>query len=296
MKFAIVQVTQDRPVYYLLHDALRTLCYTLEDLGHDVIVQRNSLSRDRINIIAIGNRFSLSEINALIKQKIPYVVYQTEVFSSLGLNYVTRLSTEFCLDRQRRYLLLLKHATMIWECFDFNQAYLKKLGIESHLIYHGYIPELEGRKKKKELDVDVCFFGSLTEYRKTVLKQLVKKGISVKVLYVEPPFMRDDLLRRSKINLSIRANTNNMSHLPHFRILTGLYQNTMTISEEARGQEWLEGMVDLVPPEEFVEHVMTVLNEGTYLDKVESFKAKFKSQPMTSFMENLVTELKILLS
>ena len=136
---------------------------------------------------------------------------------------------------------------------------------------------------------DVCFFGSITNYRQSVLKELHRRKINIKVLGAEPPFVRDELLRMSKINLSIRANENTMSHIPHFRILTALYHNTMTITEYAKGQEWLEPMMTYVEPNiiGLVNMVEQVLNEGTYEQKAMEYKGVFQSRPMVDIMRGI---------
>lgn len=292
MKFNLVQVAKEAKMYYLIHDPLRSLLYSLESLGHDVIVQKDTMAKDRVNIIALGERLTIQDIDKIIASKVPYIVYQTEVFTDNGLNFQEGVTKEFCLEKQERYLKLCRHATMIWECFDFNQKYLQNLGIESHTIYHGYHPRLEGLPKKKTLDIDVCFFGSLTPYRLKVLRKLVKKKLNVSILQWEPPLFRDETLRRSKINLSIRANDTTMSHLPHFRVLTALYHNTMTVSEQGRGQDWMQDMMEMVPENDFVESVVSALSSNEYEEKAMIHKKELMRYPMTEFMKPLIPELK----
>jgi hypothetical protein len=292
MKFNLVQVVRETKMYYLIHDPLRSLLYSLESLGHDVIVQKDNLVMNRVNIISLGLRYSLEEINKIIDSKVPYIVYQTEVFTKQGLNYQEGLLESDCLVRQERYLKLCRNAIMVWECFDFNQKFLKEIGIESQIIYHGYHPKLDGLPKKKELDIDLCFFGSLTSYRIRILQKLRKKRFSVAVLQFEPPLFRDEVLRRTKINLSIRANDTTMSHLPHFRVLTGLYFDTMTVSEHGRGQDWMKDMMHMVDADIFVESVSAALSSKEYEEKGLLYKKEFMRHPMTDFMEPLIPDLK----
>ena len=97
----------------------------------------------------------------------------------------------------------------------------------------------------------------------------------------------------SKINLSIRANADTMSHIPHFRILTALYHNTMTITEYAKGQEWLEPMMTYVDPNinDLVDMVETVLSDGSYEQKALEYKEVFQSRPMVDIMRDLLKDL-----
>ena len=291
MKFNIVQIIQNAVVSHLIHDPIRLLMYTLEDMGHDVVVNKDTFMKDRVNIIVIGTRLSEASIDALIKSKVPYVIYQTEVFSDKGLNYQPTSNIHQTLEWQRIYLKLLSGASMIWECFDFNQQYLQNIGIESHLMYHGYHRFLEGRAKKAELDIDVVFFGSLTPYRAKVLKSIKTAGISMMLLQHDGPLFRDEVLRRAKINLSIRANDDTMSHLPHFRVLTGLYHNTVTVSEQAKGQDWMVGLVDLVPPQEIGNRLQEMLRSKEYIPLAQQYRRAFLERPMEEYMTDLVAEL-----
>ena len=296
MKFNIVQIIQDAVVSHLIHDPIRLLLYTLEDLGHDVVVNKDIFMKDRINIVVIGTRLSEVAIDTLIKHKVPYVIYQTEVFSDKGLNYQPIINIEQTLEWQRVYLKFLRGALMIWECFDFNQEYLQKIGIESHLIYHGYHRLLEGQPKKQDLDIDVVFFGTRTPYREQVLKTIKQRGISLMVLQHDGPLFRDEVLRRAKINLSIRANDETMSHLPHFRVFTGLYHNTMTVSEHAKGQDWMVGLVNLVPPQEVATRLQELLKSKEYIPLAQQYRQAFLARPMEEYMKDLVAELKVRLS
>ena len=121
MKFNLVQVVKDTKMYYLIHDPLRALLYSLESLGHDVIVQKDTMSKDRVNIISLGERLTMQDIDKIIASKVPYIVYQTEVFTDEGLNFQVGLTKQFCMEKQERYLKLCRNALMVWECFDFNQ-------------------------------------------------------------------------------------------------------------------------------------------------------------------------------
>ena len=296
MKFNIVQSTRKASITYLIHDPVRTLMHSIEALGHDVTFHQDHFIVDRINIIVLGFRLSEKMVNRLIESKIQYIVYQTEVFSEHGVNYIKEWLAKSVVNihLQEVYLRLLKNALAVWECFDFNQKFLLERGINSQIIHHGYVPQLEGQPKKGNL-YDVCFFGSMTDYRQEILKAMHKRGINIHVLGAGPPFVRDELLRMSKINLSIRANADTMSHIPHFRILTALYHNTMTISEYAKGQQWLEPMMTYVDPniEDLVNMVEQVLNEGTYEQKAIEYKRVFQSKPMVDIMRELLDTLSI---
>ena len=297
LKFAIVQITRpQQKIYYLTHDPLRTLLYSLESLGHDVICTRNSFAKDRINILATAYNLDSQNANILIKSKVNYVVYQTEVLSAKGINvfYDKTANVRSALGGKKAiqtYLRVLSNSRMVWDCFSFNKNFLSKLNIDCGLIRHGYHPNLEGQPKKQNLDLDLLFFGSLTPYRKRILDALNKKGYKLAVLSLEPPLFRDDCLRRTKLNLSIRANPQGMSHLPHFRVLTGLYHHTLTVSEICSEQKWMEDMVMMVPPEQLVETCDRILQSGEWEERAQKCRANFLQKPMTEYLRPLVARL-----
>lgn len=121
-----------------------------------------------------------------------------------------------------------------------------------------------------------------------MFKQLIKEGLNIKILKFEPPAMRDDALRRAKVNLSIRANATTMAHLPHSRIMTGLYLNTMTVSDPVYGQEWLFPMMDIVETEQITEHIVQIIKDGTYVSKAQQYKELYKEHKMINIMRPLM--------
>ena len=296
MNINIVQVTnKSNPLmsvmYYLCHDLVRSLIFSLEDLGHNVIFQKDIFHPTWLNIVVTGFNTDPRTLERLKINNIKYIVYQAEIFSNMGLNNDNPDLVKEYLMVQEQYLELLKSAIHVWDCFKFNQVFLKQRGIKSSFIRHGYHPGLEGREKKQNLDVDVVFFGSFTDYRKQILKRLYSEGLNMKILNFEPPTMRDDALRRAKVNLSIRANPTTMAHLPHSRIMTGLYFHTMTVSDPVYGQEWLHPMMDIVSTEDITSYVTEIIKDGSYKTKSDEYSQMYRQHLMTDIMSLLMEEL-----
>ncbi len=296
MRINIVQITNSTHVmfsllYYLCHDLVRLLIYSMEDLGHDVIFNKDKFVPDRLNIIVTGYLMNIKEVEHLKKSGIKYIVYQAEILTPLGLNNDNLEKSHLSLIVQNNYLNLLQGAITVWDCFDFNRQYLLEKGIQSSLIRHGYHPEMEGRAKKEEQDIDVVFFGSVTNYRNVILKKLHKEGLQIKVLNFEPPAMRDDALRRAKVNLSIKANPTNMAHLPHSRVMTGLYLNTMTVSDPVYGQDWLHPMIDIVETENITTHINQIIQDGTYRTKSVEYKKMYMQYKMVDIMRPIMQQV-----
>ena len=296
MRINIVQVTGKLGMlYYLCHDLIRLIMFSLEDLGHDVLFQKDIFEPDCLNIIVTGYHLEPRQVAYLRRQNIQYIVYQAEIFSPLGLNNDNPKLKERFVAVQDSYLGLLEGAVHVWDCFRFNQAFLAERGIASSFVHHGYHPGLEGRPKKERHDIDVVFFGSHTDYRKQIFKQLIKSGLKLTILKFEPPAMRDAALRRAKVNLSIKANPTTMAHLPHSRIMTGLYLNTLTVSDPVYGQDWLHPMMDIVPTEDLTDYIHQIIQDGTYQQKSETYSRMYRQHAMVDFMAPLMEELQDIL-
>ena len=57
------------------------------------------MAKDRVNIIALGERLTMQDIDKIIASKVPYIVYQTEVFTDNGLNFQEGAKSIVCQNK-----------------------------------------------------------------------------------------------------------------------------------------------------------------------------------------------------
>ena len=154
------------------------------------------------------------------------------------------------------------------------------------------MPQLDGYQNKGSV-YDICFFGSLTQYRRERIVRLKHLGLNIRILANVAPLVRDETLRVSKINLSLLANDTSMTHLPHFRVLTGLYHNTMTVSESARTQDWIQPMVKMVDGgvDDLIATIMDLLETGSYTTLAQEYREQFVAMPMKDIMQEMLVDL-----
>ena len=69
----------------------------------------------------------------------------------------------------------------------------------------GYMPEMRRIEPASEQDIDVLFYGGVTERRGEVLQDLKDAGLGVKVLQNHWGFERDRYIARSKVVLNMHA-------------------------------------------------------------------------------------------
>lgn len=93
-----------------------------------------------------------------------------------------------------------------FEVWDYSERNIEKfieLGVKKiKLLKIGFQKELARISESKVKDVDVLFYGSINERRQFILDGLLKKGLSVKVLFGVYGKERDDWVARSKIVLN----------------------------------------------------------------------------------------------
>ena len=135
MKFAIIQLATPKTKFlHVLHDPMRSLLFALEDLGYDVVVDKNHFYPDRVNILINSCCLHQDTVAALIQGNIDYVIWQTEALSDQGINICSGKGPNDLIglgDKEalKQYLVALAYSRMNWECFIFNQEWLKKAKI-----------------------------------------------------------------------------------------------------------------------------------------------------------------------
>lgn len=106
----------------------------------------------------------------------------------------------------------MKNAKAVWGYKRQDAEFVEKLGVPFHLVPFGYAPYYEtifqehNEGKKLQQDIDVLFFGSISERRRRILDELKQRGMNVHVASEHNHVWGeklDELLARSKIVLGI---------------------------------------------------------------------------------------------
>lgn len=161
--------------------------FSLLDRGHDSVLRINQFDRDRVNIV-LGAQLLPPEWQA----KLPA---NTVIVNTEQLGSVQHPWTETLLTLARRY--------SIWDYNRRNVDYLRAAGIDRlQSLQLGYHPKLHRLSPVAEPDVDVLFYGSLGERRKTLIRQIEARGLRVKTLFGVYGAERDRWIERSKLVLN----------------------------------------------------------------------------------------------
>lgn len=106
----------------------------------------------------------------------------------------------------------MRNARAVWGYKRSDAEHVEKLGVPFHYVPLGYAPYYETsfrrhtEGKKLPQDIDVLFFGFLSERRRRILDQLEQRGMNVQVVSQANPAYGeklDEFLARSKIVLGI---------------------------------------------------------------------------------------------
>ncbi|MBW4646454.1 MAG: hypothetical protein KME23_26260 [Goleter apudmare HA4340-LM2] len=165
--------------------------YGLIELGHDSVLSTETNVPDRQLIILGANLIPFSQIilptNAII--------YNLEQIHP-GSPWLTP------------ELLKLFSQHRLWDYSQQNIVQLAKLGITnvSHLQI-GYVPQLTRihQVPEEQQDIDVLFYGSLTQERLSIIKSLQAHGLKTVALHGVYGQERDEFISRAKIVINIHA-------------------------------------------------------------------------------------------
>lgn len=188
MKYNICIVKPDR----YLHSAAflelaQLLGYGLEDLGYSVTISINSIFADARNIIIGCHLLDPSLIESTPETSIIINTEQLGTVSSPWHHKIRRWVTRF----------------QTWDYSEGNLARLREIGAEEpKLLRLGYHKRLARIDKSSPQDIDVLFYGSLSERRKRIIHDLKAAGSNAMAVGVYGE-ERDRLIARSKVILNV---------------------------------------------------------------------------------------------
>ena len=218
---------------YGYNEVIQTLTWGLQQLGHTVSYGKNQFAQDCKNII-FGHQIAEESILSLVPKG--SIVYNLEQYNRL-------LSEEVENDPRFSFGFSVKNFE-IWDYSEDNIVLWNKLkpSFPVSKVPIGYAPILTRIPKAPEQDIDVLIYGSPSDNRVEILKQLCSQGLRVVFLYGFYGEARDALIARSKIVLNIGQYDKTfeivrVSYLMANRkaVVADLYENITIESDVANG-------------------------------------------------------------
>jgi hypothetical protein len=214
---------------------------------------RNTIKPGRINIV-MGSMIFLPDDGKAINdlRKYPYIGYQLE-----------QLDADHGLAaRNLTYYRFLEAAAHIWDYSPVGMRFLSRTRLRDKISFlpPAYHPSLEKVRPAEERDIDVLFYGSLSERRMRVVRQLKAAGVNVIALFGVYGEALHGYIRRSKIVLNMHG-TSEMAILETVRLSFLLANRCFVISEVAEYNPYGDGVV-FAPYDDLVAACLRWLAEG----------------------------------
>lgn len=201
-------------------EAIEALHYGFAELGVDVPVRENHFGPEATPIV-----FGAHHLGEGGERKLPAdaILYN---FEQLRDGY-----PRF----QARYLALLRRFS-VWDYSVRNIEYLQRSRTSpgAQHVPIGYVPQLS-RIESSARDIDVLFFGVMTDRRRRVFEELSARGLEVRFLVGVFGRERDRWIARSKVVLNIHASSGGV--FEYLRVLYLLANRKAVVTEPGEAGE-----------------------------------------------------------
>ncbi len=306
MEFKLVYGNHNDDAVHM-YDTLMLVKHGLASAGHKVDLSRYMVP-GKINIII--EYFSYDFIEAAksvaASSGTEFILIATEFITGDTFNLFEPVSGEdqFICEHynnlgswKKRYLTFIKMYEMsraVWHLSE-NQVspYREKLR-NDNIFYlpHGYLEGLSAVEVRPwhYRDIDIIFTGTLTPYRKSILDELALTGITIDSIPVStPPYIRDDMVARSKLAINIKQNKN-WKYPSNSRFYYHLVNASPLLSELTEYECDLSHYIMHADSINFLESCMELLERGEGLiDEYRERQREFRHDlPMKELAEALI--------
>jgi hypothetical protein len=211
-------------VYYeniTFHDLAQELTSNFQSLGYQAELTSTISRQNYLDLYII---FGMNDFNSPITPP-NYIVYQLE--QTTGQDESNWFS--------ETYLNHLRKAIAVWDYSLINYQNLKKLGVKNieyvPIQYLRTCDQIQQRPPTQK-DIDIFFFGSMTERRQQLLDELQRRGLNVVVKTNIWKEERNEFIARSKFILNIHYYQNSILETTRLSYL--LSNNCHVISETSQ--------------------------------------------------------------
>lgn len=252
------------------------LLYSLTEIGCDVSHGTNRIERSARNILIGVHLLDGRHIDDVPKDSI---IINTEQLSSVYSDWNANVLKWFAAGFE------------VWDYSDRNIEYLKAFGMPGvKKLGIGFQKELVRVSRNDHFEVDVLFYGSINERRRTVLNKLHDAGVRVQTLFGAYGKVRDEWIGRSRLVLNHHFYDSQIFEVVRvFYLLT----NSVAVVGEVNSTTLIEerfkcGIVS-APYEALVDATLSLLNNDQQLTELREKAFNCISRyPQTGFMKELI--------
>ena len=267
------QIFIPKPQHYMSWQAFYELAevikYGLEDLGHECLI-RHFIEPTRRNIIIGCHLLNENSMHEVPKNTI---IINTE-------------SLEFDMDKWNDRIIKWCNNFETW---DYSEKNLKYLPHAKHLDigYHSRMRRVVNNERETFLDkdIDVLFYGGITQRRATIINGLMDAGLTVETLFGVFGSIRDSYIARSKVVLNMhRGDSTDFEMVRCFYLMT----NAKAIVAESDKQ--IDG-IHCVNYDNLVESCVSLVNDDKARYKLEQSAINaIYGRPQNKILERLLCD------
>ena len=192
-------------LWEMMADMVRFVAGALEECGVAVKIGTSQLDAGALNLFF--DRFYIEPTfpNQMKIGHVKYGMVCTEVISPEGVwNYGAERDDPGTLSA---FILAIKNAEFVWCLFDESFEFCHSINPNTAVLPFGYLKKMEALRAipTNEKDIDFLMCGFPCDRRKRLVGEISDAGYEV--YYPEmsvPVYLRDSLMERSKINLSLQ--------------------------------------------------------------------------------------------
>lgn len=281
MKFNIAYCGPEN-LFHLRRDFILVLKYTLEDLGHDVVLSPAYIDPRRFNLV-IGAYFLAPEAYKYIDEcKSGFAHVNTEVIANDMLNFNPK-KTDFL----GKYLPSMQRGKFVWDVIQDNLDEHNRYGNNAHFLRWGWHPKMQDIQHHEPKDLDYYFFGAMSDRRKVLIKKLAKAGLIGFCDNSCPYFLRNDRIARAKVQLNL-IQADIYTHVNSFRICYLANNGCCILSENEKDPAGYLQYAEVISADELVDKMRHFIVKNRWKARGEQALADFARQPMRESLEALL--------
>ena len=283
MRFNIAYLGPEN-LFHLRRDFIFSLKYSLEDLGHDVMLSGSALESNRVNLVIGAYFLKKNQIEKITDSGLKYINVNTEVISNDMLNF-----NPSKVDLIGAYLPLIRNGVSAWDVIVDNLSEYERYGIKSNFLRWGYHPALREIRHNEQKDLDFYFFGMISERRGAILSKLQASGFKGTADHSCPYFLRNDRIARSKVQLNL-VQDDKYTHVNSFRICYLANNDCYILSEMENDPAGYLKFTEIIDENNIVDKLGEALVDNRWRDFGRNASLEFEKITMKFIMESLLEE------
>ncbi len=279
MRFNLVHVVAGKRISHGLYgyaEVIESVRWGLEALGHEIAVTTNAVAKESVNML-----FGFQLVNEIQMTAMPAntIIYNLEQLANLEPG---KMVPQYGMAAKRFQL---------WdysaENFPFWEHY--KLGRPLIHVPIGYAPTLTRIPPRRELPIDVLFYGIPTGQRLQTYYEICAKGMHAVFACGIYGQDRDDLIARSKIVLNL--NMYNVSRVFEIVRVSYLLANGKAVVSDKYPQTLMEpdilDAVAFAPLEQVAEECLRLVDDEKARHELEERGRRiFEKRDIRSILSN----------